>query len=191
MAARSVGPDPSSYANVDKISTTHIDLDWTVDFEAKVIRGAATLRCTVLAAVGECVLDSRGLTVTDVEVDGVKTTWSVETGSDALGDPIVVALPEAAQVVDRAFDLRVTYSTAPEASALQWLAPEATAGKVHPYLFTQCQAIHARSLLPCADSPSQKVTYAAAVTVPAHLEGECCRASPGVPIPDGRALQAT
>ncbi len=61
----------------------------------------------------------------------------------------------------------VNYQTAPGASALQWLPKEQTADKAHPYMFTQCQAIHARSLLPCQDSPSTKITYEARVVVPA------------------------
>jgi leukotriene-A4 hydrolase len=53
--------------------------------------------------------------------------------------------------------VEIFYQTHPEASATQWLEPALTAGKEHPYLFTQCQAIHARSLLPCQDAPGNKV----------------------------------
>lgn len=63
------------------------------------------------------------------------------------------------------------YSTGPgpACSALAWLQPEQTAGGRHPYVFSQCQAIHARSLLPCQDSPAVKAPYTASVTAPAAL----------------------
>lgn len=35
--------------------------------------------------------------------------------------------------------IQITYETSKTASALQWLTPEQTLGKVHPYLFSQCQ----------------------------------------------------
>ena len=59
------------------------------------------------------------------------------------------------------------YRTAPECSAAQWLEPEQTAGKRRPYLFTQCQAIHARALLPCQDAPGAKFSWDAVVDAPA------------------------
>lgn len=67
------------------------------------------------------------------------------------------------------FEVRIEYTTssnADECTAIQWLQPSQTAGKVRPYLFTQCQAIHARSILPCMDCPAVKMTYRAKVTVP-------------------------
>ena len=45
--------------------------------------------------------------------------------------------------------MAITFSTSPDSTAVQFLEPVQTAGERHPYLFTQCQAIHARSFVPC------------------------------------------
>uniref|UniRef100_A0A8C3JXR4 Arginyl aminopeptidase n=1 Tax=Calidris pygmaea TaxID=425635 RepID=A0A8C3JXR4_9CHAR len=47
-----------------------------------------------------------------------------------------------------------------------WLAPEQTAGKQKPYMYTQGQAVLNRSFFPCFDTPSVKCTYSATVQVP-------------------------
>lgn len=67
------------------------------------------------------------------------------------------------------FQLTISYETSPQASALQWLSPAQTLGKQQPYLFSQCQPIQARSLLPCQDTPAVKFTYRATVRHPANL----------------------
>ena len=63
----------------------------------------------------------------------------------------------------------VRYSTTDACTALQWLEPRMTADKTHPYMFSQCQALHARTMFPCQDTPSVKQTYTALVTVPEAL----------------------
>lgn len=83
----------------------------------------------------------------------------------SLGTPLRIALPEPLTKGARAV-AAVEYSTSPGAMALQWLVPSQTAGGKLPYLFTQCQAIHARSMVPCQDTPGAKITYAARVRVP-------------------------
>src|SRR5512133_1558059 len=66
-------------------------------------------------------------------------------------------------------EVAIHYRTAPDAMALQWLDPEQTEGKVAPYLFSQCQQIHARTMVPCQDTPIARVSYQAEVTVPEGL----------------------
>ncbi|GFH06372.1 Leuk-A4-hydro_C domain-containing protein, partial [Haematococcus lacustris] len=86
----------------------------------------------------------------------------------ALGRPLHIPLPSPQPLGSRVC-LGVRFTTPPGSSALQWLEPSQTAGGQHPYLFSQCQAIHARALVPCQDSPGAKMTYTAKVRVPAEL----------------------
>ena len=68
-------------------------------------------------------------------------------------------------------EIVVTYRTSPSAAALQWLTPEQTAGKQHPYLYSQGQAILTRTWIPTQDSPGIRQTYSARIVVP----GRCAR----------------
>lgn len=61
------------------------------------------------------------------------------------------------------FRIEITWKTDARCSAIQWLLPLQTFSKSHPYVYTQLQAIHARSLFPCLDSPSFKCSYSAVI----------------------------
>lgn len=94
-------------------------------------------------------LDTRDLTITAVKVDGAPAKFSLGAAHEAFGSQLTIALPPALQAPGATGKVLVEYATSPHSSACQWLPAASTAGKRHPYLFTQCQAIHARSLLPC------------------------------------------
>ncbi|MCU7556050.1 M1 family metallopeptidase [Alteromonas sp. ASW11-19] len=158
------GKDYHSFANPDTIRVTHLDLDLTADFEARQLHGTATL--TVERQKEDAkrlVLDTRALTINKVTVDGEEVDYSMgETDTD-LGTPLNIMLPAEANKVT------VHYATSPDASGVQWLTPAQTAGKKHPFLFTQAQAIHARSFIPLQDSPKVRVTYDATIRTPEAL----------------------
>lgn len=77
-----------------------------------------------------------------------------------VGSKLSIMLPTK---TDGKLTLKISYKTSPSASALQWLSPEQTSGKLLPFMFSQCQAIHARSILPSQDSPSVKFTFNATI----------------------------
>jgi len=140
--------------------TTHIDLDWEVDFERRQIRGSATLKLAVKPGATRCVLDTRDLAIEAVSDRGGRALeYTLGERDPILGSSLSVELPAG---VDQ---IVVRYHTTANGSGLQWLDAPQTAGGRAPYLFSQAQAIHARTMLPCQDSPGVRVTYAAIVRV--------------------------
>ena len=64
----------------------------------------------------------------------------------------------------------ITYASAPDAEALQWLEPEQTAGGEYPFVFSQGQAILNRTWIPTQDSPGIRQTWEARITAPKPLD---------------------
>ncbi|KAI3426280.1 hypothetical protein D9Q98_008653 [Chlorella vulgaris] len=159
----------SSQSNPHESAVTHSDIELDVDFDSHVLSGYVEHTVTVKSdGAGELALDTSDVTVSSITVNGKAAEYNLGTAHKALGSRLVVKLPSGLKAGDTA-TVGIDFAASPEASAVQWLPPEQTAGKVHPYLFTQCQAIHARSILPCQDTPGAKFSYTAAVRVPEQL----------------------
>ncbi|CAH2042554.1 unnamed protein product, partial [Iphiclides podalirius] len=158
--------DPSSFSRPEIAIIRHISLILDVDFENKVLSGIADLNFDVLQNTEEIILDVNNVTIQSIEFrDGTQLQYNIGSHVPNFGSKLSVSLPHPF-VARQKLVLRIKYKTSPSASALQWLEPNQTSGKQHPYLFSQCQPIHARSILPCQDTPSVKFTYDAEVTAP-------------------------
>lgn len=158
--------DPNSYSRPDEVCVTNVHLEWLIDFSSNTISGSVTLNAERKKdAANQLVLDSKDLSITNVEDEetGQVLTYSLGEPHPNFGSELRINLPSHAPDKN-AFKIKIVYSTSPKSSALQWLLPEQTAGKKHPYLFSQCQAIHCRSLIPIQDTPSIKAPYSAVVS---------------------------
>jgi leukotriene-A4 hydrolase len=164
------GKDYHSYADPSAFVVKHLDLDLDTSFDQKRLSGVADLTIKrIAAAATKLTLDTRDLTIRQVwwvKAPGELAPLRFTIGArDAmLGAPLNIDLPADLAVPE--FVVRISYQTRPEASGLQWVEPALTATKTHPFLFTQSQAIHARSWIPLQDSPQVRMTYKATIHVP-------------------------
>lgn len=190
LASLDAGPDPHSYSRPDQVRVTHVGLNWVVDFDAQTLTGDAVLLLDRTNATAPLILDSRDLDIKSVyamtldpspgplgapelgldrvrNLEGadagagwVETPWTLGQHDASFGAPIIIELPPKANAV------KLSYATRPGATGLQWLDPQQTAGKQASYLYSQSQAIHARSWIPSQDSPGVRATWDAVVVVP-------------------------
>ncbi len=156
--------DTHSYAQFDKAYTTHLFLDLEADFENKVLKGIAAHTIQNNNA-SKIIFDSKGLVIEKVVTndEGKEVEFTLGKNDELLGQPLTVSIsPKTTRV-------EIHYSTKPSSEAVQWLSPQQTADKTHPFLFTQGQAILTRSWIPTQDSPGNKITYSARFKVPDSL----------------------
>uniref|UniRef100_A0A7S3LM81 Peptidase M1 leukotriene A4 hydrolase/aminopeptidase C-terminal domain-containing protein n=1 Tax=Aplanochytrium stocchinoi TaxID=215587 RepID=A0A7S3LM81_9STRA len=167
--------DSTSYSNGDEAQVEHMSLNLRTDFDEFRLFGTVVVTVVAKKPTDKVILDTRKLTVNGIScvcAESKPLEYEQKEGSETFGSPLEIKLPEG--TLAKAGDscrISIDYSTAKgdDCSALQWLSTEQTADKKHPFLFSQCQAIHARSLVPCMDAPGLKFTYEAIVTVPAPL----------------------
>jgi leukotriene-A4 hydrolase len=170
--------DVHSHARPDEVQVVAMGARWRVSFEERALEGAVVLALTRHRGDAPLRLDTRDLEVGAVEIASgaggswsgaptdllesrtwERTPWSFGRSDPILGHELVVALPP-----DPAVTLvRIHYRASPQASGLQWLEPRQTADGTHPFLYSQSQAIHARSWFPCQDSPGVRIVYAAEI----------------------------
>ena len=172
--------DPHSWCDGDQPAQRHLDLDLTVDFDARRLSGRVRIHLAKPSG-GALDLDGRDLEISTVkDQNGGAIPWSVAESEAVRGDRLRLELPAGTETVE------IAYRTAPGALALGWLDPQQTAGGVHPFMFTQCQPIHARTVVPCQDTPRHRVTYNAAINVPAPLRAVMSAANAGDESAGGR-----
>ncbi len=163
--ALAIVKDVHSFAKPEKAIVKHLELDLNVDFAKQIISGKASWTIENISGGTEIVFDSRQLQIQKVTLgtDETETTFTLGDEVKYLGQSLHVKIdPSTTRVT-------IYYSASKDAAAIQWFNPQQTAGKKYPFLFTQSQAILARTWIPCQDSPGIRFTYTAKISVPKDL----------------------
>lgn len=158
--------DPSTLSSYQHLQVRRTKLDLEISFDQKIISGSVLYQLRSLQAqegsVSKLCLDTSYLRIHDVTLDGSsKLEWDLKPRQEPLGSQLVL---EYSQGKSEEHSLQINFSTTERSTALQWLSGKQTSGK--PYVFSQLEAIHARSLFPCFDTPSIKSAVSANITSP-------------------------
>lgn len=178
------GHDAHSFSNTDEIRTKHLDLEIDVDFEKKTIYGVARHRMERLKDTDTAIFDINGPEIQKVTLgkkgDEKETDFIIGAPEKFLGQPLSIKIDKNTEYIN------IYYKTTENAGALDWMEPELTEGKKHPYLYTQGQAILTRTWIPVQGTPANRITYSADVTVPAELMAVMSASNPKEKNPEGK-----
>ncbi|KAI0864366.1 leukotriene A-4 hydrolase [Xylaria cubensis] len=170
--------DPNTLANYGEWLTKHTTVDFKVNFEKQRLEGSVLLELESLTdkKSQEVVLDTNHLSVLSVKSNSTDLQWALKDRVEPYGSPLHVSVPEGVSQGD-VLKLNIALETTKDCVGLQWMTPAQTGNKKHPYVYSQCQAILARSIFPCQDTPDVKSTFTFNITSPLPVVAS------GVPVP--------
>ncbi|KAI0407729.1 leukotriene A-4 hydrolase [Xylaria palmicola] len=170
--------DPNTLANYGEWLTKHTTVNFNVNFQKQRLEGSVLLELESLTdkKSREVVLDTNHLSVLSVKSDSADLQWTLKDPVAPYGSPLHVSVPDGVSQGDT-LKLDIALETTKDCVGLQWMTPAQTGNKKHPYVYSQCQAILARSIFPCQDTPDVKSTFTFNITSPLPVVAS------GVPVP--------
>ncbi|OIP04609.1 MAG: aminopeptidase [Bacteroidetes bacterium CG2_30_32_10] len=173
--------DPHTFAKPEEVIITHSELDIQVDFAQHIIIGKVVHTISNKMGSDKLILDCKDIIIEKVTLGGneKETTFALTNPIPFKGSALEININKDTNTVT------IYYQTTPQSFALQWLKPIQTAGGKLPFLFTQSEAILARTWVPCQDSPGIRFTYHAKVKVPTHLMAVMSATNPTQKTSDG------
>lgn len=142
--------DPCTNSNYSKFKVIHTDLTLTVSFESKTLDGTVVYDLKNLDNASEVILDTSALNIKSTKVNGKEVSFELKPVTPIYGAPLRIPInPNESEI-----QVEISFSTTDKCTAIQFIQ-----GDTGPYVFSQCEAIHARSLFPCFDTPAVKSPY--------------------------------
>ncbi|KAK1634037.1 peptidase family M1-domain-containing protein [Colletotrichum phormii] len=151
--------DVNTSSNFHDFSTQHTALDLTIDFDRKILFGQIAITGQAkVQGLTEIVLDTSHVVIKGVGHSGEKAPWILKPDNGENGSPLYIELGRSYNEGET-IELTVDFETTENTTGLQWFSPSQTDDKHYPFMFSQCEPVHARSIFPCQDTPSIKSTF--------------------------------
>lgn len=146
--------DQHTSASKSKARVEHLSLDINVDMNKHVISGLAKYMLKEHLNSDTIYFDTKDLNISKVtDIDSKQElNFKLLDRDKILGSALEIILNANTK------NIAIEYATSENAAALQWIDSS--------FLYTQSQAILARSWIPCQDGPGIRFTYDAKVRVP-------------------------
>ena len=161
----------NTFSNYDIISQTNINVHFIVDFDNKKVDGEVTISFKALEDGEVIILDTKSLIIKSVKDNtGNELDFKLDNyyRLESHGVPLKIYKEYSK---DDTFDITIEYSTTKDCMAIDWLEPEQTSGGKYPFMYSQCQSILCREMLPIQDTPAIKMPVQISITVPEELIG--------------------
>ena len=161
----------NTFSNYDIIFQTNINVHFIVDFDNKKVDGEVTISFKALDDGEVIILDTKSLIIKNVK-DSTGNALDFKLDNyyrlESHGVPLKIYKEYSK---DDTFDITIEYSTTKDCMAIDWLEPEQTSGGKYPFMYSQCQSILCREMLPIQDTPAVKMPVTISITVPEELIG--------------------
>ena len=170
LISASFTKDTNTFSNYEIIQQTKLEANFDIDFDQKVIHGQVKLYLTAIKDGEVIVLDTRALSIKSV-IDsdtGEELEFVIDKQYDLDANGVPLKIYKEYSKGDN-IAILINYDTTDGGSAVQFLDKEQTTGKQYPFMFTQCESILTRELLPIQDTPAVKITTYMGITVPKPL----------------------
>ena len=162
----------NTFSNYDIVHQTKVEANFFVDFDQKIVQGKVKLFFKADEDGEVIILDTKSLIINKVidSETGEQLEFLVDEYYKLESHGVPLKIYKEFSKGDT-FAILVHYSTTQDSMAIDWLKPEQTSGKKYPFMYSQCQSILCREMLPVQDTPAIKMPIAVSITVPKPLLG--------------------
>lgn len=157
--------DVHTQSNFNYVPVKHMSMNLTLDMNNKKFSGYVDLRIENPVKQEQLVVDTKHLNIISASISAKGTQEDWQSTNFKLGEyEEVRGQSLSVDIDDDTVMVRVAYETTSKSTGLDWVDAKLTASGF-PMMATQFQAINARTFVPCQDTPAQKITYDAHMTL--------------------------